>query len=424
MNLTKRLYNIAGQRNLIKNTGTTMSTNRNQSTMLSLGFLATFNVHLLMFSYSPLVPSITSELALSNAEAGFLFSVSILTLMVFRIPWGIMFDHRGFKKTMTLALLLMGVFGLARGFAVDYASLLVTQFFLGVGLSGVIPAIPRLVSCWFPRQKIGLATGICLAGFPIGDFVALSLTPLLVSVFGGFRMVFQTYGVWCLLLVVLWWRFAHETEVPSESSAQISLRSEFGKLLRNRMVWVLTGLYFCAGGCYDTLLVWLPTVMQAKGFDAFSASFVATMLPAGFLFSAVVVGVFSDRLGLRKPFVLVMGAASGPAVLLTGVASGLPVYVMVFLSGLFTVGVLTIILAIPVETPSLSRSLSSVLGIVASLGNLGSFVLPTIVGTLRDASGTFLPSMFLLAVVGEGMLILGFLLPETGRKANPFAQQD
>lgn len=398
--------------------------NRSQSTMLTLGFLATFNVHLLLFSYSPLVPSIAAELTLTNAEAGFLFSVSILTLMVFRIPWGILFDRKGFKPTMTLALLLMGVFGLARGFAVDYASLLVTQFFLGVGLSGVIPAIPRLVSCWFPREKIGLATGICLAGFPMGDFVALSLTPLLVSVFGGFRMVFQTYGVWCLLLVVLWWRFAHETETPSEASARTSLRSDFVKLLKTRRVWVLTGLYFCAGGCYDTLLVWLPSVMQAQGLDAFSASFVASMLPAGFLFSAIVVGAFSDRLGLRKPFVLVMGAASGPVVFLTGFTAGLPVYVMAFLAGLFTVGVLTIILAIPVETPILSNSLSSVLGIVASLGNLGSFVLPTLVGQLRDVSGTFLLSILVLAIVGEGMLALGLLLPETGRKGKPIAEQN
>lgn len=386
--------------------------------MLSLGFLATFNVHLLLFSYSPLVPNIASELRLTNAQVGFLFSVSILTLMIFRIPWGILFDRRGFKKTMTLALALMGVFGLARGFAVDYTSLLLTQFFLGAGLSGVIPAIPRLVSCWFPREKIGVATGICLAGFPIGDFVALGFTTFLVSGLGGWRQVFQIYGVWCLLLVVLWWRFAYETGSEERTSASRSLKGDFARLLRNRVVWVLTGLYFCAGGCYDTLLVWLPNVLFARGFDVFSASLVASMLPAGFLFSAIVVGALSDRVGLRKPFVLVMGAVSGPVLFFAGTMGGLPVYVMAFLSGLCTVGVLTIILAIPVETPSLSQNLSSVLGIVASVGNLGSFVLPTLVGQLRDVSGTFLLSMLLLAIVGEIMLALGFLLPETGRKGN------
>jgi nitrate/nitrite transporter NarK len=142
------------------------------------------------------------------------------------------------------------------------------------------------------------------------------------------------------------------------------------------------------------------------------------------LFSTIVVGAFSDRLGLRKPFVLVMGAASGPVVFLTGFTAGLPVYVMAFLAGLFTVGVLTIILAIPVETPILSHSLSSVLGIVASLGNLGSFVLPTLVGQLRDVSGTFLLPILVLAIVSEGMLALGLLLPETGSKGKPIAEQN
>ena len=392
--------------------------------MLSLGFLATLNVHLLLFSLSPLISNISSDLALTNAEAGFLFSISILTLMIFRIPWGILFDRKGLKKTMTLALLLMGLFGLARGFATNYISLLIAQFFLGVGLSGVIPAIPRLVSCWFPREKIGVATGFCLAGFPVGDFVALSLTPFLLIFVGGWRQVFQVYGVWCLLLVVLWWRFAKETENQPSLQAGTSLRSEFTKLLKNRLVWVLTGLYFCAGGCYDTLLVWLPDIMKAQGLNSFQASYVASMLPAGFLLSAITIGALSDRLGLRKPFVLLMGAASGPMIFLTGTLAGVPVYVTAFLSGLFTVGVLTIVLAVPVETSNLSRSLSSVLGIVASIGNFGSFVLPTVVGQLRDLSGTFLLSVLLIAAVGEGMLILGLLLPETGRKGKAVAEQD
>lgn len=396
--------------------GSAVGTSPKKTVMLSLGFLSTLNVHLLLFSYSPLIPNIVSELKLTNAEAGFVFSISILTLMVFRIPWGILFDSKGFKKTMMFALTLMGIFGLARGFAGNYSSLLVTQFFLGAGLSGVIPAIPRLVSCWFPREKIGLATGICLAGFPIGDFVALSLSPILFVIFAGWRQVFQLYGAWSLLFALLWWKFSHEAKDERKTSPTPYSRSEFIKLLKNKLVWVLTGLYFCAGGCYDTLLVWLPDVLQSQNLDAFSASYVTSMLPAGFLFSAIIIGALSDRIGLRKPFVLLMGAISGPILFFTGTISEVPLYLTAFLSGLCTVGVLTIVLAAPVETAMLSRSLSSVLGIVASIGNLGSFLLPTLLGVLRDVSGTFLLSMLVLAVVGEGMFALGLLMPETGRR--------
>jgi nitrate/nitrite transporter NarK len=394
--------------------------------MLALGFLATLNMHLLLFSYSPLVRSIADELALTNAEAGFLFSVSILTLMLFRIPWGMLLDRKGLKVTLGLALVLMGVFGLTRGFAVDYSTLLASQFLLGVALSGVIPAIPKLVSQWFPREKVGLATGICMAGFPVGDILAVGVTPYLAEAVSGWRQVFQVYGVWALVLIFLWWKFARDESknVKTAAPTSSSIKRDFAKLLRLKEVWLLTGLYFCAGGCYDTMLLWLPDVLQGEGLNAFTASLIASMLPVGFLVSAIAVGAFSDRLGLRKPFVLVMGVVSGPVLYLAGTMLGTAAYVMAFLAGLCTVGVLTLVLAVPAEMPRLSPFLSSAFGVISSVGNLGSFLLPTLVGQLRDVSGTFLLSMVVLAVVSEGMFALGLMLPETGRRGKLDAAQD
>jgi nitrate/nitrite transporter NarK len=391
--------------------------------MLALGFLATLNMHLLLFSYSPLVHNIAEELALTSAEAGFLFSISILTLMLFRIPWGMLLDRKGLKATMGFALALMGIFGLMRGFAVDYATLLASQFLLGVALSGIIPAIPKLVSYWFPREKVGLATGICLSGFPIGDVIAVGVTPFLVEAGNGWQQVFQIYGVWTLLLIFLWWKFAggEPQSMKAVTPNSSSVKSDFAKLLKMKEVWLLTGLYFCAGGCYDTMLLWLPDILQSGGLNAFNASLVASMLPVGFLISAIAVGTFSDKLGSRKPFVLLMGVVSGPVLYLAGTMPGPAAYVTAFLAGLCTVGVLTLVLAVPVEMPRLSPFLSSALGVVSSVGNAGSFLLPTLVGQLRDVSGTFLLSMVVLAVVGEGMFALGLMLPETGRKGKPNA---
>jgi len=399
---------------------------RNQGVMLTLGFLAPLNVHLLLFSYSPLVRSITDELGLTNAEAGFLFSVSILALMLFRIPWGILLDRKGLKPTLGLALVLMGIFGLMRGFAVDYVTLLASQVLLGVALSGVIPAIPKLVSFWFPREKIGLATGICMAGFPIGDVIALAVTPILIAAGSGWRQIFQVYGVWALLFIFLWWKFAGETPKSGveQNVSSHSVKRDFAKLLRMKDVWLLTGLYFCAGGCYDTMLLWLPNILQGEGLNSFTASLVASMLPVGFLISAIVISAFSDKVGLRKPFILLMGVVSGPVLFLAGTVAGLAAYALAFMVGLCTVGVLTLVLAVPVEMPRLSPFLSSALGVISSVGNAGSFLLPTLVGQIRDVSGTFLLSMVVLAVVGEGMFALGLMLPETGRKGKLHAEQD
>jgi NNP family nitrate/nitrite transporter-like MFS transporter len=247
----------------------------------------------------------------------------------------------------------------------------------------------------------------------------LGATAFLVEAGIGWRQVFQVYGAWALLLIFLWWKFASEEprNMKAITPNSPSFKRDFAKLLRMKEVWLLTGLYFCAGGCYDTMLLWLPDVLQFEGLNPFTASLVASMLPAGFLFSAIAVGAFSDKLGLRKPFVLLMGIVSGPVLYLAGTVAGAVAYIAAFLVGLCTVGVLTLVLAVPVEMPRLEPFLSSALGVVASVGNAGSFLLPTLMGQLRDVSGTFLISMVVLAVVGEGMFALGLMLPETGRKA-------
>jgi hypothetical protein len=50
--------------------------------------------------------------------------------------------------------------------------------------------------------------------------------------------------------------------------------------------------------------------------------------------------------------------------------------------------------------------------------------LPTLVGQLRDVSGTFLLPIVVLAVTGEGMFLSGLMLPKTGRKAKANVRQD
>jgi len=66
--------------------------------------------------------------------------------------------------------------------------------------------------------------------------------------------------------------------------------------------------------------------------------------------------------------------------------------------------------------PRLSPFLSIALCIVSPTGNACSLLLPKLVSQLRDASGTFLLSTIVLAVVSEGMFALRLTLPETDKE--------
>lgn len=120
--------------------------------MLALAFFTAFELHLLLFSYSPLVSEIKLEMGLSETQAGFIFSMCILTLVLLRIPWGLLSDRIGPTATLRLATTIIGIFGLLRGFAINYETLLVYQLLLGAGFAAILPCLPKLVDAWFHKK--------------------------------------------------------------------------------------------------------------------------------------------------------------------------------------------------------------------------------------------------------------------------------
>ena len=390
--------------------------------MLILAFLTSLSMHLLLFSYSQLKESIILEMGLTYGEAGFIFSMSVLALIILRIPWGMVIDRLGVRTGAGLALTFLGVFGLLRGFATNYETLLLFQLFLGVGLAAVMPCLPKLVSAWFPPEKVGFAIGFSISGYAVGDVIALSGTPYLLTLFGSWRTVSYTYGIWALILTAIWYVLAREPRknyVTRESCrvcSDSSLKKDVAALLKIKQVWLLAGLYLSAGACYDTSLIWLPSILEAEGVESVIAGMITSMLPLGFLVASFAVGALSDKFGLRRPFIIFLGLLSGPVIYATGVLRGPALWLFTLLIGFCTIGVLTIVLTMPVELPQTTTLVGSAVGLISSVGNLGSFFMPTMVGYIKDLTGSFLWSVLMLTILGEFMFILGLPLTETGRK--------
>jgi cyanate permease len=120
-----------------------------------------------------------------------------------------------------------------------------------------------------------------------------------------------------------------------------------------------------------------------------------------------VVGWVSDRLKDRKKIVLLLGVFSAASI--TGINyAPLPYLpVCIFLAGFSTMGVLTIILAVPAKMERFSSSIGTVIGLISSLGNMGPMVMPMVFGWLIDLTGTFRASVFFVALVAGATFLLG-----------------
>ncbi len=370
--------------------------------MLIFSFSIAFLLHLLLFGTAPMVTVIMEEMKLSHAAFGFVFSAAMIGLIVFRIPWGLMGDRIGYLNVLRIALPLSVASAALRPFSPGYPTLLLSQFFLGLGLAAVLPCLPLLVREWAPRSP-GLSTGIYVAGFAVGNATALGLTPHLLGIL-GWRDILFVYSGLAMVICGLWWTLA-KSRVKSTSGMQLE---NFRRILRDRYVWVLLLFMIASMGSYDTLATWMPKVLELRELNKALAS----LLPLGFFLAGPIIGLISDRFDNKKALVALLGIVAAISIIGINYAPFPLLLLCIFLSGFTTTGVLTISLAVPTQHERLSATAASVVGFISSLGNIGPLGMPVLFGFLRDITGTFHTSIFAVAALAGVTFILGSRMSE------------
>jgi cyanate permease len=366
--------------------------------MISFSFVIGYLLHLLLFATAPMVTVIMEEMSLSHAEFGFIFSVAMVSLILFRIPWGLIGDRMGYIFALRIALPVVAASAVLRVFASDFSSLLISQFFLGLGLAPIVPCLPLLAKEWSSGKGAGLSTGIYVSGFAAGNATALGLTPYLIEIL-KWRGVLLSYSVFAIVMCVLWWLLAKSRVKKPITSQHV----KFSTILKQKHVWVL--LLFMVGsmGSYDTLATWLPKILEVKGINQTFASF----LPFGFLAAGPVIGFLSDKFQKRRAILVLLGVGASISIIGISYAPVAVLLLCVFLSGFTIVGVFTLTLSAPAEDERLSASVGGVVGFVSSLGNVGPLVMPVVFGVLIDMTGTVQPSLVFLAALAGITFIVG-----------------
>lgn len=365
--------------------------------MVGFSFAIAFVLHLLLFCTAPMVTIIMEEMHLSHADFGFVFAAAMISLVIFRIPWGLVGDKMGYLNAFRIALPLTVGFAVLRALSTGYAILLLSQFLLGVSLAMVLPCLPLIVKEW-ATTKPGLSTGIYVSGFAAGNATALALTPQLLKVM-DWREVLLVYSGFTALICVLWLAFARST---ARGDSGLQFRS-FARLLGDKYVWVLLLFMMASMGSYDTLATWLPKVLEMKDLNETLAS----LLPLGFFLAGPLVGTVSDRIGNSSSIVAISGVVAAASIVGINYAPFPLVLLCIFLAGFSTIGVLTISLTMPTKHERLSVTAGSVVGLTSALGNVGPLAMPVLFGFLIDATDTFHASIFSVAALAGVAFIFG-----------------
>jgi NNP family nitrate/nitrite transporter-like MFS transporter len=338
---------------------------------------------------------IAESLNLGPAEKGLLVAVPILSGSLLRVPLGLLADRVGGKRVgvgMLICLFLPLGWGWQGGGSLT--TLVAVGLLLGTAGASFAVALP-LASRWYPPQRQGLAMGIAAAGNS-GTVIANLLAPRLADLVGWRNVL----GLAMLPLALVLLAFLLLAQDSPERPTIQSLRALRGYLgaLRQRDLWWLCVLYSVTFGGYVGLSSFLPLFLRDQyAADAVTAGYLTAL--AALVGSGVrpLGGYLADRVGGASLLsLLLVGVA-----VVYGLAATLPP--LIPMTVLLVVGMVCLGMGngavFQLVPQRFSRQIGVVTGIVGAVGGLGGFLLPTLLGAVKQGSGSFGAGFALLAVL-------------------------
>ena len=360
----------------------------------------------------PLGPFLGESLKLSASQKGFLTAVPLLGGSFFRILLGWMTERIGGRRTgmIGLALTLLPLL-VAWQWAGTFPAFLGVGVFLGIAGASFAAALP-LASGWYPAEYQGLAMGIAGAGNS-GSLLSTLFAPRLAQAFGwhavfGFAMV-------PVCLVWLFFAFAAK-DAPGKRT--VKRWSDYAALLGQADTGWFCFLYSITFGGFVGLSSYLAIFYHDQyGMTKVQAGDLTTLVVVFGSFLRPVGGWLADRIGgVRMLQVLLAGIAICLAAIGTLPPVQLAVALLSLIMALLGMGNGSVFQLVPQRFPG---RVGIMTGIVGAAGGLGGFFLPSILGTIKDRTGSFGAGFMILATVAACGLIALLALRGAWRRSWP-----
>jgi MFS transporter, ACS family, tartrate transporter len=374
----------------------------------------------------------TRALNFTSEVFGFGAGIFFAGYFLFEIPGTLLIEMWSARAWIARIMITWGIVAVLMGFMSSATQFYWLRLGLGAAEAGFFPGIIVYLTHWFRYQDRAKAVALFMAAVPLSNFIGSPISGLLLGVnwFGlaGWRWLFILEGAPAIILGVVtifyltdWphqakWLAEDEREwitreLEKEKRLKTSAHS-FGVMeaLRHREVVLLALAYFfIITGLYG-FNFWLPTIVKAlSGLPNLLVTLVSA-LPyfIGFV-ALMVVGWSSDRSGERRWHTAAPMIVAGIGLLLSALnQSSTAVAITMFCvaaAGLYSF--FPAFWSLPTTFLTGSAAAASI-GLINSIGNLGGFVGPYVVGYLNTRTNSFLGGMLYLslsAMIGAGLIL-------------------
>jgi predicted MFS family arabinose efflux permease len=324
---------------------------------------------------------------ISAASLGNLSGFYFYSYWLMQIPTGILADTWGPRR-----LLAFGALGSAAGAVLFALSPGMTWACLGRLLIGGSVAVAfvvmlKLAAHWFPAGYFSMISGIALMAGIAGAVTAGVPLRLLVDAFGWRPVIIGTAAATGALALAIWavvrddphargYRSYAEPAPDGESLPARPLQN-LAEVFRSRNTWLLCVI---PAGLVGTVLtfcgLWgVPYLTTHYGLTSAEAASLTTLLMVSWALGSPFVGRLSDRIGRRKPLMIMGQALAAAGWALIFFAAGLPVWLLAVLMAVTGICSSSFNICWPLSKESVPLRLS---GTVSGVINMGIMLGPTL----------------------------------------------
>jgi ACS family tartrate transporter-like MFS transporter len=373
--------------------------------------------------------TMNKDLGFSPTVFGFGAGIFFLGYFLFEVPSNLVLDKVGARIWIARVMITWGLISGAMAFVQGSGSFYTLRFLLGAAEAGFFPGIILYLSYWFPAQQRAAVTAIFMAAAPLSTVLGSPVSAALLELhsllgLSGWQWMFVIEAIPAVVLgvIVLFYmtdrpeqaKWLNDEErnwlvttmnAESASKAATAAHSIWRGLADLRVI-ALSLVYFGTSAGLYTLGIWAPQIIKEFGLSSLQVGFLNALPGIAPIVAMVLWARHSDRTGERTWHVVGACILASTGLVLAGFA-GTVIAVLLALS-LVNIGISS---AKPplwsMPTMFLSGSAAAAgIATINSIGNLGGFVGPAMIGWIKDLTGSFQGGLYFVA----GLLVLSAIL--------------
>ncbi len=377
--------------------------------------------------------------AVFNSVYGLGAGLFFIGYFFFEVPSNLILQRVGARMWIARIMILWGIVSMSFMFLKGTTMFYCMRFLLGAAEAGFFPGVILYLTYWFTLAERARAVAMFATGGVLAGVIGSPISGAILGLDGmaglaGWKWLFLLEGfpavaLGFVVLLVLpnrprdarWLTPEQRTWVQGRLDADAATAGpstvvNLGQVFASGRVWLLCLLYFLMNvGGYGYEL-WLPTII--KSFST-TSSFVLGLINAIPYFAAgvgmIVVARYSDISGERRLVVASSAAISAIGFVLSAYFTN-PYLAMAALSLAF-IGIKCTIPPFWAMTSAFLGGTAAAAGLafINSVGNLGGFAGPYLVGIIKDKTGNNVVALLALGAALLGMAVFTLLLPKTKR---------